>query len=130
MLKIVKPQHFLPIHGELLFLKEHELLGKSTGIRHTAVSDLSVNFYFPMSPSHLPHILLSIYYVYNVSCSIIDMYHNKMLTDSFVFVLQARVSREPPRAQYHVNLAPNRCDFKNQMYFAKIVDLYLPIAKP
>ncbi|XP_011073027.2 uncharacterized protein LOC105158090 isoform X3 [Sesamum indicum] len=37
VLKIVKPQHFLPIHGELLFLKEHELLGKSTGIRHTAV---------------------------------------------------------------------------------------------
>ncbi|WOK96599.1 hypothetical protein Cni_G05306 [Canna indica] len=35
VLKIVKPQHFLPIHGELLFLKEHELLGKSTGIRHT-----------------------------------------------------------------------------------------------
>ncbi|XP_028765043.1 ribonuclease J isoform X2 [Neltuma alba] len=37
VLRIVKPQHFLPIHGELLFLKEHELLGKSTGIRHTAV---------------------------------------------------------------------------------------------
>ncbi|XP_071939431.1 ribonuclease J-like isoform X1 [Coffea arabica] len=37
VLKIVKPQHFLPIHGELLFLKEHELLGKSTGIRHTVV---------------------------------------------------------------------------------------------
>jgi len=40
VLRIVKPQHFLPIHGELLFLKEHELLGKSTGIRHTAVSHL------------------------------------------------------------------------------------------
>lgn len=37
VLQIVKPQHFLPIHGELLFLKEHELLGKSTGIRHTTV---------------------------------------------------------------------------------------------
>ncbi|KAI8543954.1 hypothetical protein RHMOL_Rhmol08G0257500 [Rhododendron molle] len=37
VLKIVKPQHFLPIHGELLFLKEHELLGKSTGIRHSTV---------------------------------------------------------------------------------------------
>ncbi|KAL3507108.1 hypothetical protein ACH5RR_032490 [Cinchona calisaya] len=37
VLKIVKPQHFLPIHGELLYLKEHELLGKSTGIRHTVV---------------------------------------------------------------------------------------------
>ena len=42
VLKIVKPQHFLPIHGELLFLKEHELLGRSTGIRHTTVSQ-----YFP-----------------------------------------------------------------------------------
>ncbi|KAG0484859.1 hypothetical protein HPP92_008938 [Vanilla planifolia] len=37
VLRIVKPQHFLPIHGELLFLKEHELLGRSTGIKHTAV---------------------------------------------------------------------------------------------
>ncbi|KAL9243400.1 hypothetical protein vseg_017293 [Gypsophila vaccaria] len=37
VLKIVKPQHFLPVHGELLFLKEHELLGKSTGVRHTTV---------------------------------------------------------------------------------------------
>lgn len=36
-LKIVKPQHFLPIHGELLFLKEHEQLGKSTGVQHTTV---------------------------------------------------------------------------------------------
>ncbi|PKA54785.1 Trihelix transcription factor GT-3a [Apostasia shenzhenica] len=37
VLKIVKPQHFLPVHGELLFLKEHELLGQATGIKHTAV---------------------------------------------------------------------------------------------
>ncbi|XP_039017159.1 ribonuclease J-like isoform X2 [Hibiscus syriacus] len=37
VLKIVKPQHFLPVHGEFVFLKEHELLGKSTGIRHTTV---------------------------------------------------------------------------------------------
>ncbi|KAJ4757995.1 Ribonuclease J 1 [Rhynchospora pubera] len=37
VLRIVKPQHFLPIHGELLFLKEHELLGRSTGVRHTTV---------------------------------------------------------------------------------------------
>lgn len=37
VLQIVKPQHFLPIHGELLFLKEHEMLGKSTGIHHTTV---------------------------------------------------------------------------------------------
>ncbi|KAL1814599.1 hypothetical protein ACET3Z_017173 [Daucus carota] len=37
VLRIVKPQHFLPIHGELLFLKEHELLGKANGIHHTTV---------------------------------------------------------------------------------------------
>lgn len=37
VLRIVKPQHFLPVHGELLFLKEHEVLGRSTGIHHTAV---------------------------------------------------------------------------------------------
>ncbi|XP_058787737.1 ribonuclease J-like isoform X1 [Vicia villosa] len=37
VLRIVKPQHFLPVHGEYLFLKEHESLGKSTGIRHTTV---------------------------------------------------------------------------------------------
>ncbi|KAK6920542.1 Metallo-beta-lactamase [Dillenia turbinata] len=37
VLRIVKPQHFLPIHGELLFLREHQLLGKSTGIRHSTV---------------------------------------------------------------------------------------------
>ena len=37
VLKIVKLQHFLLIHGELLFLKENELLGKSTGILHITV---------------------------------------------------------------------------------------------
>lgn len=37
VLKLVKPQHFLPVHGEFTYLKEHELLGKSTGIRHTSV---------------------------------------------------------------------------------------------
>uniref|UniRef100_A0A7N0USQ1 Myb-like domain-containing protein n=1 Tax=Kalanchoe fedtschenkoi TaxID=63787 RepID=A0A7N0USQ1_KALFE len=37
VLRIVKPQHFLPIHGELLFLREHEMLGKFTGIHHTTV---------------------------------------------------------------------------------------------
>ncbi|XP_057846342.2 ribonuclease J isoform X1 [Cryptomeria japonica] len=37
VLRMVKPQHFLPIHGEFAFLKEHELLGKSTGIQHTSV---------------------------------------------------------------------------------------------
>ena len=40
VLRIVKPQHFLPVHGELLFLKEHELLGRSTGIKHTTVRNL------------------------------------------------------------------------------------------
>jgi hypothetical protein len=37
VLRLVKPQHFLPVHGEFAFLKEHELLGKASGIRHTAV---------------------------------------------------------------------------------------------
>ncbi|CAM6097811.1 unnamed protein product [Calypogeia fissa] len=37
VLRLVKPQHFLPVHGEFSFLKEHELLGKANGIRHTAV---------------------------------------------------------------------------------------------
>jgi len=37
VLRLVKPQHFLPVHGEFAFLKEHELLAKSTGIRHTTV---------------------------------------------------------------------------------------------
>ncbi|XP_017219494.1 ribonuclease J isoform X1 [Daucus carota subsp. sativus] len=37
VIRIVKPQHFLPIHGELLFLKEHELLGRANGIQHTTV---------------------------------------------------------------------------------------------
>lgn len=37
VLRLVKPQHFLPVHGEFAFLKEHELLGKAQGIRHTTV---------------------------------------------------------------------------------------------
>eukprot|EP00252_Welwitschia_mirabilis_P010958 TRINITY_DN2467_c0_g2_i1.p1 TRINITY_DN2467_c0_g2~~TRINITY_DN2467_c0_g2_i1.p1 ORF type:complete len:972 (+),score=187.63 TRINITY_DN2467_c0_g2_i1:36-2918(+) len=37
VLRLVKPQHFLPVHGEFAFLKEHELLAKSIGVRHTAV---------------------------------------------------------------------------------------------
>lgn len=37
VLRLVNPQHFLPVHGEFAFLKEHELLAKSTGIRHTTV---------------------------------------------------------------------------------------------
>eukprot|EP00250_Pteridium_aquilinum_P012858 c20989_g1_i1 orf=816-3770(-) len=37
VIKLVKPQHFMPVHGEYAFLKEHERLGKECGIRHTAV---------------------------------------------------------------------------------------------
>lgn len=37
VVRLVKPQHFLPVHGEYAFLKEHERLGKESGIRHTAV---------------------------------------------------------------------------------------------
>ncbi|KAJ7553257.1 hypothetical protein O6H91_06G089900 [Diphasiastrum complanatum] len=37
VLKLVKPQHFLPVHGEFAYLKEHEVIGKSAGIRHTTV---------------------------------------------------------------------------------------------
>ncbi|KAL2634153.1 hypothetical protein R1flu_005632 [Riccia fluitans] len=37
VLRLVRPQHFLPVHGEFAFLKEHELLGKAQGIRHTTV---------------------------------------------------------------------------------------------
>lgn len=37
VIRLVKPQHFLPVHGEYAFLKEHERLGKDSGIRHTAV---------------------------------------------------------------------------------------------
>ncbi|MCO5607993.1 hypothetical protein L7F22_062195 [Adiantum nelumboides] len=37
VIRLVKPQHFMPVHGEYAFLKEHERLGKDSGIRHTAV---------------------------------------------------------------------------------------------
>eukprot|EP00897_Mesotaenium_endlicherianum_P003311 jgi/Mesen1/3007/ME000177S02277 len=30
-------QHFLPVHGEYCFMKEHELVARSQGIRHTTV---------------------------------------------------------------------------------------------
>ncbi|GFZ11943.1 RNA-metabolising metallo-beta-lactamase family protein [Actinidia rufa] len=59
VLKIVKPQHFLPIHGELVFLKEHELLGKSTGIRHTTLADDMINIDAPENLFfHLSFLLL------------------------------------------------------------------------
>ncbi|KAH7444747.1 hypothetical protein KP509_02G090000 [Ceratopteris richardii] len=37
VIQLVKPQHFMPVHGEYAFLKEHERLGKDSGVRHTAV---------------------------------------------------------------------------------------------
>jgi mRNA degradation ribonuclease J1/J2 len=37
VLRLVRPQHFLPVHGEYAFLKEHEALGRAAGVRHTAV---------------------------------------------------------------------------------------------
>ncbi|GJP71570.1 hypothetical protein CLOP_g2396 [Closterium sp. NIES-67] len=36
-IRLVQPQHFLPVHGEYAFLKEHELLAQRQGIRHTTV---------------------------------------------------------------------------------------------
>ncbi len=37
VLQLVRPQHFLPVHGEYAFLKMHEALGRAAGVRHTAV---------------------------------------------------------------------------------------------
>ncbi|GBG73489.1 hypothetical protein CBR_g16830 [Chara braunii] len=37
VIKLLKPQHFLPVHGEFAFLKEHEKLAQSIGVRHTTV---------------------------------------------------------------------------------------------
>lgn len=37
VLELVKPQHFLPVHGESAFLYAHAQLGRETGIRHTSV---------------------------------------------------------------------------------------------
>lgn len=36
-MQIVKPQHFLPVHGESAFLYAHAQLGRDTGIHHTSV---------------------------------------------------------------------------------------------
>ncbi|PSR95932.1 Ribonuclease [Actinidia chinensis var. chinensis] len=77
VLKIVKPQHFLPIHGELVFLKEHELLGKSTGIRHTTVHDVSypclvsISAILRQEPLHVGNYLFYLFLlaeVYSVHC--------------------------------------------------------------
>ncbi|XP_024538284.1 uncharacterized protein LOC9656142 [Selaginella moellendorffii] len=37
LLRLIRPQHFLPVHGEYTFLKEHEQLGRASGIQHTKV---------------------------------------------------------------------------------------------
>ena len=38
VLRLVKPQHFLPVHGEFAFLKEHEQLARRhAGVRHSTV---------------------------------------------------------------------------------------------
>jgi hypothetical protein len=36
-MNLTGPQHFLPVHGEVAFLKAHEQLARSQGIQHTAV---------------------------------------------------------------------------------------------
>eukprot|EP00850_Spirogloea_muscicola_P004499 SM000019S05043 [mRNA] locus=s19:621691:627160:- [translate_table: standard] len=37
VIQLVKPQHFLPVHGEYSFMKEHEQVARRQGIRHTTV---------------------------------------------------------------------------------------------
>jgi beta-CASP RNase J family ribonuclease len=37
VLKLIKPEHFLPVHGEYAFLKEHERLARECGVLHTSV---------------------------------------------------------------------------------------------
>ena len=37
VMKLVKPQHFLPVHGEYSFLTAHAQLAKDVGIRNTSV---------------------------------------------------------------------------------------------
>ena len=37
ILKMLNPEHFLPVHGEYAFLKEHELLARECGVRHSTV---------------------------------------------------------------------------------------------
>ena len=36
-MRLVKPQTFLPVHGEYSFLCAHAQLGREVGIRHTSV---------------------------------------------------------------------------------------------
>lgn len=37
MMQLVKPQHFLPVHGEYAFLCAHAQLAQDTGIKRTSV---------------------------------------------------------------------------------------------
>ena len=37
VLKMLHPEHFLPVHGEYAFLKEHEALARRCGVRHSTV---------------------------------------------------------------------------------------------
>ena len=34
---MLHPEHFLPVHGEYAFLKEHEALARQCGVRHSTV---------------------------------------------------------------------------------------------
>jgi len=35
VLRMLTPEHFLPVHGEYAFLKEHEALARECGVKHT-----------------------------------------------------------------------------------------------
>ncbi len=37
VIKLLKPEHFLPVHGEYAFLRAHEQLARQSGVRHTTV---------------------------------------------------------------------------------------------
>lgn len=37
VLKLVKPQHFLPVHGEYAFLCAHAKLARESGVQYTEV---------------------------------------------------------------------------------------------
>lgn len=37
VMKLVKPQHFLPVHGEYAFLKAHAQLARDIGVHNTSV---------------------------------------------------------------------------------------------
>lgn len=37
VIKMLRPEHFLPVHGEYAFLKAHEQLARQAGVAHTAV---------------------------------------------------------------------------------------------